>query len=96
MHFTKITRGRRSLVVRSRFRNRKSSRFENRFQRRSVTHVDLVRVKRPPAGLVRRLGESVTAQALASSADHGSKLGDPFLVFFRFSHSPPIASKREM
>ncbi|GBN62179.1 hypothetical protein AVEN_25389-1 [Araneus ventricosus] len=89
-----MTRGRRNLVVRSRFRNRKSSRFENLFQRKSVTYVDLVRIKRLPAGLVLKFGESVTAQALASSSDHGSKLGGPFLVFFRFSYSPRIASKR--
>ncbi|GBN84430.1 hypothetical protein AVEN_128576-1 [Araneus ventricosus] len=33
--------------------------------------------KRPPADVVRKLGEGATAQSSSSSSDRGSKLGDP-------------------
>ncbi|GBN82277.1 hypothetical protein AVEN_55476-1 [Araneus ventricosus] len=46
--------------------------------------------KRPPVGVVWKLGEGVPAQASSSPSDRGSKLRGPSL------NSPRVASKRDV
>ncbi|GBM71041.1 hypothetical protein AVEN_272387-1 [Araneus ventricosus] len=57
------------------------SRFESRFHQGSIVYVGQLHyksdVKRLPAGVVRKLGDEVSAQVLFSSFDWGSKLQGP-------------------
>ncbi|GBM60854.1 hypothetical protein AVEN_179009-1 [Araneus ventricosus] len=85
--------GRGDLVARSRSRDRRvaGSKPDSTEVRRvwGLLHVkSYVVVKCPPAGVVRKFGEGVSAQVSSSSSDRGSKL--------RAQNSPRVASKRDV
>ncbi|GBM95470.1 hypothetical protein AVEN_213838-1 [Araneus ventricosus] len=58
--------------------------------RRFLAFVDWTRIKRPPAGVMRKFGNWVPAQVSYSLSDCGSKLRDPS------QNIPSVASKRDV